>query len=235
MRTRKSVRVSFWILVGLILSLFVVQGVVATPGVNVKYIYYGKEWSPQEMLTRFADGKGQPFHCVQHVTEAAYRGELADLFYCWDTEEEAKKDSISQSFEQAKVDEYFKSHPWPGLTPQENLPAQPFTPALDGGVISDFSRLAFSGLSNFQNKIEETVIDGMSATEFDISLMYDKPMKFANFNETIYGIESKAFINTEGKLLELDVYNFYQDGIEKLTGSSKNFVVEILTNLPIEI
>ncbi|HVP20552.1 MAG TPA: hypothetical protein VMS73_01695 [Anaerolineaceae bacterium] len=127
MQSRKSVRVSFWILVSLILILFIVQGVVAAPGSNVKYIYYGKEWSPQEMLTRFAHGKGKPFHCVQHVTSAAYRGESADLFYCWDTEEEAKQDSINQSYEQAKVDEYFRTHPWPGVTPQDNLPAQPLT------------------------------------------------------------------------------------------------------------
>lgn len=121
------------------------------------------------------------------------------------------------------------------ITTEPDVQVEPFTPILDGGVTSDFSRLALAGLANFQNKIEGTSLDGAPATEFDISLMYDKPMKFANNNQSIYGIEKRAYINPDGKLLELDVYNFYQDGTEKLVGSSKNFVVEILTNLPLEI
>lgn len=121
------------------------------------------------------------------------------------------------------------------ITTEPDFKVEPFTPDIDGGVISDFSRLAFAGLANIQNKIEETIVDGASATEFDIEFMYDQPMKYDNYNQVIYGIEKRVYINSDGKLIKLDVYNFYQNETEILVGSSKNFIVENLINLPIEI
>ncbi|HVP20547.1 MAG TPA: hypothetical protein VMS73_01670 [Anaerolineaceae bacterium] len=121
------------------------------------------------------------------------------------------------------------------ITTEPDVQVEPFLPILDGGVTSDFSRLALAGLANSQNKIEETSLDGVPVTQFDISLMYDKPMKFANYEQAVYGIEKRAYISSDGKLVELDVFNFYQNGTEILAGSSKNFIVEILLDLPIEI
>ncbi len=56
-----------------------------------RYMYYGKELPPAEILRRY--NAGEALHCVQQITEQTLQNDAADLFMCFNTYEEAMRNS----------------------------------------------------------------------------------------------------------------------------------------------
>lgn len=89
----------------LILLMFVASvmaaAIYASPQPTITYIYYDREWTREEILYRYENNIF--FACAQYPTESSVRNQFADLFYCFDTEEEvwAFIDSIQSAIEHA--------------------------------------------------------------------------------------------------------------------------------------
>jgi len=87
----------------IVLAIVFVIGLLSTGAFAVArsmlptYQYYGGELSPWEMIERH--DQGIPLYCVQRLTEYAILHYQADLFECFDTEEEALQFSQSMRTE----------------------------------------------------------------------------------------------------------------------------------------
>lgn len=94
----RYISVAFPVLV-VFMMLLAAAIIYADPQPKVTYIYYDREWIPEEILYRYENNIF--FGCVQYPTESSVRNQFADLFYCFDTEEEASAflDSIQPAVE----------------------------------------------------------------------------------------------------------------------------------------
>jgi hypothetical protein len=88
--------------------------------ITAAYMYYGREWSRDEMLQRYESG--EPFHCVQQITEQTLRNDAADLFLCFDTLEEAQRNSEEIQPDVEGYNEAWALRNSPGLRSGNDLP-----------------------------------------------------------------------------------------------------------------
>lgn len=102
MKLSKIIVGSFCIAV--FIAFIMAVNVLAAPTQKVTYMYYGKEWTIEDIQERWKNET--PFHCIQHITSASYRGEDADLFFCFDTYTEVEQDIINQANTLTRMDKY---------------------------------------------------------------------------------------------------------------------------------